>query len=62
MDEDEGKIVGDDEAEIRMRISDIFRAMSRGKCSGEQLLAARKLVTEAVRILEGGVTVESVKA
>lgn len=52
----------DPESAIRMKIADIYRAISRGKCSGEQLHAACGLVTEAARILEGGVTMESVKA
>jgi Xaa-Pro aminopeptidase len=52
----------DSESTIRMKIADIYRAMSRGICSKEQLQAACEMVTEAARILEKGVTLESVKA
>lgn len=54
-------VLEDPEAVIRMKIADIYRAISRGTCSGEQLRAAGGLVTEAARILEEGVTLESVK-
>jgi hypothetical protein len=56
----EGNFVRDPESVIRMKIADILRAMSRGTCSSEQLLAASERVAEAARILEKGVTMESV--
>jgi hypothetical protein len=52
----------DPKSAIRIRIADILMTILRGNCSGEQLRAASELVTKAARILEEGVTVESVKA
>lgn len=56
----EGNFLSDPESVIRMKIADILRVISRGNCSREQLLAASERVTEAARILEKGVTMESV--
>jgi hypothetical protein len=55
-------VVLNSESMLRMKIADIYGAMSRGMCSKEQLQAACEMVTEAARILEGEVTLESVKA
>jgi len=60
MPEFNGNFEADPKSTIRVMVADILMAIRRGNCSGEQLLAASELVTKAARILEKGVTMESV--